>query len=182
MENIPKVEQTETKTPAVDKLEELKTFAAQFSAEEIAKVFNLRSEQTEKVVPVNVAPTASVAVKLDPQIQMVANALFAQAEEKVKSIYADVDYDGILKADVDTLTKVSLMSSLVEPNARKMANITKNLKSNDANEGTQLTTETKSAEFSAPAKTGKVDLEAGQKLYTEMSEKLGLLDDEGDSK
>jgi len=181
MENIPKVEQTEANKTVENKLEDLKTFAAQFSAEQIAEVFNLRSEQTEKVVPVIEAPTASVAVKLDPQIQMVANALFAQAEEKVKSIYADVDYAGILNADVDTLTKVSLMSSLVEPNARKMANIEKNLKSNDANEGTQ-STETKSAEFSAPAKTGKVDYEAGEKLYTEMSEKLGLLDDEGDSK
>jgi hypothetical protein len=179
MENIPKVETKTDETPAVDKLEELKNFAAQFSAEQIAEVFNLKSEQTSEVKVPEVPTQSSVAIKLDPQIQMVADALFSQAEQKVKSIYADVDYEGILKADVDTLTKVSLMSSLVEPNARKMANIEKNLKSNDATEGTQ--TETKSAEFSPPEKSGKVDEKAGEKLYSEMSEKLGLLDDEGDS-
>jgi hypothetical protein len=99
----------------------------------------------------------------------------ATAEEKVKNIYKDVDYSGILKADIDTLTKVTLMESVVVPNAIKMATIEKNLKSNDA-EGTQ--TETKSGEFSAPAKTGKIDEKAGEKLLTEMSAKLGFDFDE----
>lgn len=176
METIPEVEKVETEMSKEDKIAQLKKLAAEFSEDEIRDSLNLKTEQSEKEVPVIEAPK-SAAIKLEPQIQMVADTLMSQAEEKVKSIYSDVDYSGILNANVDTLTKVSLMSSVIEPNARKMATIEKNLKSENA-EGTQ--TETKKAEFSAPEKSGKVDNQAGEKLYSEMSAKLGFDEEESE--
>lgn len=176
MENIPEVEKKETEMSKEDKIAELKKLAAEFSEDELRESFNLKADVPEVEAPVIETPKAEThAIKLDPQIQMVANTLMASAEEKVKNIYKDVDYSGILKADIDTLTKVTLMESVVVPNAIKMATIEKNLKSNDA-EGTQ--TETKTAEFSKPSKSGKVDEKAGEKLLTEMSAKLGFIDEE----
>ena len=181
MEQIPKVEKQEetekrTSEEVIADIEKLKT---ELSEEEQTKVFNLKKDEPVKEAPVEKPKVEgeSHAIKLDPQIQMVANTLMSTAEEKVKEIYADVDYSGILNADIDTLTKVTLMESVIRPNAIKMATIEKNLKSNDAED---TPTETKKAEFSKPEKSGKVDKEAGQKLYTEMSEKLGLPDEEND--
>lgn len=175
MEKTPEIENKYTELSPEDRIAEIEKIKSLMSTEEIEKVFTIKTEKSEPVKPVEVPVTESKPfIKLDPQIEMVAQTLMASAEEKIKTIYKDVDYSGI-KNDptLNTLQKVTLMSSVVEPNAKRMANIERNLKSEIA-EGT----EKKSAEFSAPAKTGKVDDKAGEKLFTEMSQKLGLVDDE----
>lgn len=177
MEKTPEIEKLDTELSAKEKILKLKS---ELSEEEIAEVFTIKTEKTEtpaveKKEEVKVEPT----VKLDPQIEMVANTLMAGAKEKVKGIYKDFDFSGIEQdSSLNTLQKVTLMSTVAEANAKKMATIEKNLKTENT-EGTE--TETKKAEFSAPEKTGKVDEEAGKKLFSEMSEKLGLIDEEGDS-
>jgi hypothetical protein len=175
MEKIPEVEieKVETEMSTEDKLAQLKKLGAEFSEQEIKDAFEIKSDAV--VVPAVVPEATSFAKQLSPETTMIAKTLMSTAEQKVKGIYADADYSGIMNADLDLLTKVTLMESVIVPNAIKMANIEKNLKSNDAND-TRI--ETKSGEFSAPAKTGKVDEEAGMKLLTEMSEKLGFDIDE----
>jgi len=175
LEKTPEIENKYTELSSEDKIAEIEKIKSLLSDEEIEKVFTIKSEKSEPVKEVEApVPESKPFIKLDPQIEMVAQTLMASAEEKVKTIYKDVDYSGI-KNDptLNTLQKVTLMSSVVEPNAKRMANIEKNLKSNDA-EGT----EKKQAEFSAPAKSGKVDEEAGKKLFTELSAKLGFSDEE----
>jgi len=182
MENTPEIEKKYTELSSAEKLDLIQKWKSELSEEEQAKVFTIKTEKTE--APVIEAPKQDTAYaatnKLEPQIEMVAQTLMASAEEKIKSIYPDFDYSGIMKdQSLNTLQKVTLMSSIAEPNAKKMATIVKNLKSENT-EGTEKT-ETKKAEFSAPAKEGKVDAEAGKKLLTEMSEKLGFIDEEGGS-
>jgi len=174
MEKIPEIEKVETEMSAEEKLAQFKKLGAEFSEEQIKETFNLKSDVPAVVVPE--VKVTSFAKELSPETTMIAKTLMATAEQKVKTIYADVDYSGIMNADLDLLTKVTLMESVVVPNAIKMATIEKNLKSNDAND--TPTTETKAAEFSKPSTTGKVDTEAGLKLFTEMSDKLGFEIDE----
>ena len=169
----PEIENKYTELSFEDKVAEIEKIKTAMSKEEVDKVFTVKLKESEPVkTDVPTAPLVG-SIKLDPQIEMVAQTLMASAEEKIKNIYADFDYSGIKNAGVDTLTKVTLMSTIAEPNARKMATIEKNLKGENA-EGT----EKKSAQFSAPDKTGKVDEKAGEKLFTEMSQKLGLEIDE----
>jgi hypothetical protein len=179
LENTPEIEKKNTELTAKEQILKLKS---ELSEAEVKEVFTIKTETPEAVKKqVIEVPTVDSKTKLDPQIEMVAQTLMATAEEKVKSIYKDFDYSGI-KNDVslNTLEKVTLMSTVAEPNAKKMATIEKNLKTENT-EGTEKT-ETKSAEFSAPEKSGKEDPDAGKKLLTEMSEKLGFEVDEGDSK
>jgi hypothetical protein len=182
LENTPEIEKTNTELTAKEQILKLKS---ELSESEIAEVFTIKTEKTEtpKVeVPETKAPTVESSVKLSPEIEMVAHTLMASAEEKVKSIYKDFDYSGIKNdPSLNALEKVTLMSTVAEPNAKRMATIEKNLKTENSTEGTEKT-ETKKAEFSAPEKSGKVDEEAGKKLLTEMSEKLGLHFDEEESK
>jgi len=179
METIPEVEKKETeKRASTDIIADIEKLKTELSEDEQKKVFNLKEDKPVKEDPVEETPKAkgvSQAIKLDPQIQLVANTLMSTAQEKVKGIYADYDFSGILKADIDTLTQVTLMESVAVPNAIKMATIEKNLKSNDAED---TPTEKKQAEFSKPSENGKVDEKAGEKLFTEMSEKLGFEIDE----
>ena len=169
----PEIENKYTELSPADRIAEIEKIKSTMTAEEIEKVFTTK--------PIEVAPIETPkqielpSSKLEPQIEMVAQTLMASAEEKIKNIYADFDYSGI-KNDVNlnTLPKVTLMSTIAEPNARKMANIEKNLKGTNA-EGTR--TEIKSASFSAPEKSGKVDEKAGEKYYTLMSQKLGFNDE-----
>lgn len=175
MEQTPEIENKYTELSSEQKIAEILKIKTLLSSEEIDRVFTIKTEQKDEVKPVLTAPIeASSSIKLDPQIEWVGQTLMASAEEKVKSIYKDIDYSGI-KNDptLNILQKVTLMSTFVEVNAKKMANIEKNLKSENA-EGT----ERKSAEFTAPEKSGKVDEKAGEKLFTEMSNKLGLFDEE----
>jgi hypothetical protein len=180
LENTPEIEKTNTELTAKEQILKLKS---ELSETEVAEIFTIETEKTDEVkeAPKVEVPTV-VSNKLDPQIEMVAQTLMAGAEEKVKSIYKDFDYSGIKNdPQLNTLQKVTLMSSIAEPNAKRMATIEKNLKTENT-EGTEKT-ETKKAEFSAPdKKSGKVDPEAGKKLLTEMSEKLGLHFDEEESK
>jgi len=175
MENIPEVEKKDTEMSKEDKLAQLKKLGAEFSESEIKETFEIKADEV-KADPVVEAPKAETFAKeLSPETTMIAQTLMASAEEKVKGIYADADYSGILKADLNLLQKVTLMESIIVPNAIKMANIEKNLKSNDAND--TPTTESKSAEFSKPSDSGKVDEKAGEKLFTEMSDKMGFHDE-----
>jgi hypothetical protein len=174
MENIPEVEKKETEMSAEDKLAEIVKLGAEFSEEQIKEAFKIKDAVVEK--PVEKPETTSTASELSPETTMIAQTLMSTAEQKVKGIYADSDYSGILNAPgLNLLQKVTLMETVAVPNAVKMATIEKNLKGNDA-EGTQ--TETKAAEFSKPSDKGKVDEKAGEKLLTEMSAKLGFDIDE----
>lgn len=178
MENIPKVETKETEMSKEEKRTELIKLSAEFSQEEIKDALKIKADEV-KAEPVVEIPKAELFAKeLSPEIKMVAETLMATSKEKVKGIYKDADYSGIEGADLNLLQKTTLMESVMVPNARLMANIEKNLKSNDAND---TTTETKSAEFSKPESKDKVDKKAGETLYTNMSEKLGLIDEKGES-
>ncbi len=181
MENTPEIENKYTELSSEEKIAEIEKLKSLLSAEEVEKVFTIKTEKTETpVVQTKVEAPKVEGSKLSPEIEMVAQTLMAGAEEQVKAIYKDFDYSGIKNdPNLNTLQKVTLMSTLAKPNAMKMATIEKNLKTENT-EGTEKT-ETKKAEFSAPEKSGKVDPEAGQKLFTELSEKMGIYDDEGDS-
>ena len=177
METIPEVEKKETeKRASADVIADIEKLKTELSEEEQTKVFNLKEDKPVKEEAVIETPKAEkLAKELSPETTMIAQTLMSTAEEKVKDIYKDADYSGILKADLNLLQKVSLMESVIVPNARKMANIEKNLKSNDAED---TPTDKKSGEFSKPSENGKVDEKAGEKLFTEMSEKLGFEIDE----
>lgn len=174
MEKIPEVEKKDTEMSTEDKLAQLKKLGAEFSEEQIKETFEIKADEVKAEV-VETPKAETFAKELSPETTMIAQTLMSTAEEKVKSIYKDADYSGILKADLNLLQKVTLMESVVVPNAIKMANIEKNLKSNDANDTQQ--TETKAAEFSKPSTSGKVDEKAGETLFTEMSDKLGFNDE-----
>jgi hypothetical protein len=179
MENTPEIENKYTELSSEEKIAEIEKLKSLLSAEEVDKVFTIKTEKTEtpapEVVPKVEAPKVEGS-KLSPEIEMVAQTLMAGAEEQVNAIYKDFDYSGI-KNDpaLNTLQKVTLMSTVAKTNASKMATIEKNLKTENT-EGTDKT-ETKKAEFSAPEKTGKVDPDAGKKLLSEMSEKMGFYDE-----
>ncbi len=177
METIPEVEKKETeKRSSTDVIADIEKLKTELSEDEQTKVFNLKKDEPVKEEAVIETPKAEkLAKELSPETTMIAQTLMSTAEEKVKEIYKDADYSGILKADLNLLQKVSLMESVIVPNARKMATIEKNLKSNDAED---TPTEKKQAEFSKPSENGKEDKEAGEKLFTEMSEKLGFEIDE----
>lgn len=179
MENTPEVENKYTELSFEDKQKEIEQLKSSMSEKEVSEVFTIKTEKSETKVPEEkvVVPEAVPAVKLDPQIEMVAQTLMSQAKEKVKSQYKDFDFSGIENANIDTLSKVSLMSTVAEVNAKKMATIEHNLKTENS-EGTN--TETSTPEFTKPAKTGKVDPDAGKKLLTAMSEQLGFSDEESE--
>ena len=151
--------------------------------EEVKEAFTIKTEtkvETPAKEPAKPAEikkeVADAASDLNPQIEKVARTLMSQGVERVHQLYKDFDVSGIIEdTSVDTLTKVTLLSTVAEPNAIKMATIEKNLKNGKDAEGT--TTETKDAKFSAPEKSGKVDEEAGQTFYTKMCEQLGLEDE-----
>lgn len=183
MEKTPEIENKYTELTFEDKEKEIAKLKSSMSDEEVSKVFTIKQvvEKKDSVeeTPKTVAPKVDTSSKLDTQIEQVAQTLMAQAEEKLKTIYKDFDYSGIKNdTTINTLQKVTLMSTIAEPNAKKMATIEKNLK-NESTEGTGKT-ETKNAEFSAPETKGKVDEKAGEKFYTEMTEKLGLIEDKSD--
>jgi hypothetical protein len=179
-QETPKVENKYAELTSEDKKAEIEKIKSTMSEDEIKEAFTIKTETetvTEKKTETPAPEVTKPSESLSPEIEQVAQTLMAQAEEKVKDIYKDFDYSGIKNADgINTLHKVTLMSTIAEVNAKKMATIEKNLKSNDANEDTP--TETKAAEFSKPSTSGKVDEKAGEKLFTEMSEKLGLTFDE----
>jgi hypothetical protein len=181
MEQIPKVEEKETeKRTSTDVIADIERLKTELSEEEQTKVFNLKADKEVKEEVVVETPKAETFAKeLSPETTMIAQTLMATASEKAKDIYADVDFSGILKADLNLLQKVTLMETVIVPNAKKMANIEKNLKSNDAED---TPTEKKSGEFSKPSTSGKVDEKAGETLYTEMSERLGLTPEFNDEK
>ncbi len=177
METIPEVEKKETeKRASADVIADIEKLKTELSEEEQTKVFNLKKadDPVKEEAIIETPKAEKLAKELSPETTMIAQTLMSTAEEKVKDIYKDADYSGILKADLNLLQKVSLMESVIVPNARKMATIEKNLKSNDAED---TPTEKKSGEFSKPSESGKVDEKAGEKLFTEMSEKLGLIDE-----
>ncbi len=175
MEKTPKVEKENTsELSSEDKIKLIETYKKDLSAEEVERVFTIKTE-VKKIEPVieakTEAPIVDPQVKLEPQIEMVAQTLMATAKEKVSTIYKDFDISGILNdPSLNTLQKVTLMSSLVEPNAKRMATIEKNLKTGTA-EGTKTET---SPKLTAPEKEGKVDEDAGKKLLTLMSSELGF--------
>jgi len=178
LEKTPKVETKEkiSELSSEDKIKLIETYKKELSPEEVERVFTIKTE-VKKIEPVieakTEAPIVDPKVVLEPQIEMVAQTLMATAKEKVNTIYKDFDISGILNdPSLNTLQKVTLMSSLVEPNAKRMATIEKNLKTGTT-EGTEGSG-TKKTEFTAPEKEGKVDPDAGKKLLTLMSEELGI--------
>lgn len=174
MEKIPKVENKFTELSFEDKQKEIEQLKSSMSEEEISEVFTIKTEIIEKKEePKVVTPAVPQVAKLSDEIEMVAQTLMAQSKEKVKSQYKDFDFSGIEDANINTLQKVSLMSTVAEVNAKKMATIEHNLKTGET-EGT----ETKTTKLTAPAKTGKVDADAGKKLLTQLSEQLGFQIDE----
>ena len=178
MEKTPEIENRYTELSSAEKIAEIEKLKSLLSAEEVDKVFTIKTEKTETPAPElpKVEAPKVEGSKLSHEIEMVAQTLMAGAEEQVNAIYKDFDYSGI-KNDpaLNTLQKVTLMSTVAKANASKMATIEKNLKTENT-EGTEKT-ETKKAEFSAPEKSGKVDEKAGEKLLSEMSEKLGIYDE-----
>lgn len=185
MEKTPKVENKYTELTKEERKAEIEKIKTAMGEEEVKEVFTIKTEEktktpkteTETVKPTEESKPVEKSSDLNPQIEKVAQTLMSQGVERVHQLYKDFDVSGIIKdSSVDTLTKVQLLSTVAEPNAIKMANIEKNLKNGNDAEGTG-TTETKDAKFSAPAKTGKVDEKAGQTLYTQMCEQLGLEDE-----
>jgi len=174
LEKTPEVENKYKEVSLEDKKAEIEKIKSSMTEEEVKDTFTIKEEK--KDVPVTPVKEPEKEVKDTPeqvsQIEKVAQTLMTQGIERVHQHYKDFDVSGIVKdPSVDTLTKVQLLSTVAEPNAIKMANLEKNLKNDDA-EGTK--TETKKAEFTAPEKSGKVDNEAGTKLYTQMCDQLGL--------
>ena len=184
MEETPKVENKYTELTKEERKAEIEKIKTAMGEDEVKEVFTIKTEEktetpkTEtKAKPTEESKPVEKSSDLNPQIEKVAQTLMSQGIERVHQLYKDFDVSGIIKdSSVDTLTKVQLLSTVAEPNAIKMANIEKNLKNGNDAEGTG-TTETKDAKFSAPEKSGKVDKEAGQTLYTQMCEQLGLEDE-----
>jgi hypothetical protein len=185
LEKTPEVENKYKEVSLEDKKAEIEKIKSSMSEDEIKDTFTIKTEKKDvSVVKADTTPVedpkpevkSNPSTELNPQIEKVAQTLMSQGIERVHQLYKDFDVSGIVKdSSIDTLTKVTLLSTVAEPNAIKMTNIEKNLKNEDNTEGTK--TETKSAKFSAPDKSGKVDKEAGQKLYTQMCEQLGLEDE-----
>lgn len=177
MENTPEVENKYTELTPEQRAAEVEKLKTAMSEEERSKLFTIKTEAAPKAAD----PKPEVQIpknfsEPDAKLERVAQTLMSQGIERVRQHYKDFDVTGIVSdPSIDTLTKVTLLSTVAEPNAIKMANIEKNLKGNDT-EGTG-NTETKKAQFSAPAKQGQVDSEAGIKLYTQMCEKLGFEDE-----
>ena len=179
MENTPEVENKYTELTPEQRAVEAEKLKTAMSVEEKEKVFTIKTEvpaKTPEAKPEDQS-TKKFSNTAEEKLEMVAQTLMSQAIERVRQHYKDFDVSGIVSdPSIDTFRKVTLLSTVAEPNAIKMANIEKNLKGNDT-EGTGKT-ETKSAQFTAPEKGGKVDADAGEKLYTQMCEKLGLDKDE----
>jgi len=185
LEETPKVENKYTELTKEERKAEIEKIKTAMGEDEVKEVFTIKTEEktktpkteTEAPKPIETPKSDATVSTLEPQIEKVAKTLMSQGVERVKQLYKDFDVKGIIDdPSVDTLTKVQLLSTVAEPNAIKMANIEKNLKNGNDAEGTG-TTETKDAKFSAPEKSGKVDKEAGQTLYTQMCEQLGLEDE-----
>lgn len=173
MENTPEVENKYTELSSEEKKAEYEKLTASFSDEDKASILPKTEEKTETKPEPKVETEVKTSTQLNPQIEKVAQTLMSQGIQRVNQLYKDFDVSGIIDdPSVDTLTKVTLLSTVAEPNAIKMATIEKNLKNGEDAKGTQ--TETKSAEFSANEKEGKVNKEAGKTLWSEMCDTLGI--------
>jgi len=183
VEETPKTENKYTELSDDEKKEEYEKIIASFSNDLKDKLIPKKEEKKEvKAEAVEVPKTPSekkvsaYLKPLDDQTELIAQTLMSDKIDEVKTVYKDYDTSGIVNDEsINTLQKVKLITTEALPNARKMANIEKNLKDNS--EGTQK--DGKTDPKKSPEKAGDgVDKEAGQKLLTQMFEDMGLEEEE----
>lgn len=174
VEETPSIENKYTELSDEEKKVEYKKIVDALPEELKTELIPKPEEKPEKPVETSTETVTSSPYKkeLDDQTKLIAKTLMADKIEEIKSVYPDYDVKGIVEDETtNELQKVQQLIASALPNAKKMATIEKNLKSENSEGTTSGSTNPKKS----PEKPGdNVDKDAGKKMVTEMFEKMGL--------